>query len=118
MMHQWIELNTAGPRETWQEDYVMIAWAVVGSIADCDLHFVKDAAFYLRQQIDILLWKRAAIERGYPEDLLLDLWIRETLHDTFETLLVNRDLDSQDILRLKDFIFRDLYPSFSLRKGA
>jgi hypothetical protein len=109
-MRQYSELNAENYPSTSQDEYFMAAISYVGSITDCDLPKLKEAAIEVGMKTNPLAIKAAAAKLGCPEKISHELWMRYQVHRNFESIWGGGGSQGQPIQKLKEFLFQLLYP--------
>ena len=98
---------------TSKDEYFGAAMNYVGSITDCDLPELKEAAIGAGMEVNAVAIKTAAVNLNYDERIAHEMWMRYRVHRDFGNILGGGGgggLQGQDIGKLKDFVFQLLYP--------
>jgi len=88
----------------------MAAMFHVGSITDCDLPKLKEAAIAIGKEAIPIAIKAAVVKLDCSERIVYEMWIRYQVHRDFENILGGCGLQGQSMQKLKDFLFQLLYP--------
>ncbi|KAK5052707.1 hypothetical protein LTR84_002573 [Exophiala bonariae] len=109
-MRQYSELTENDCPSPLKDKYFMAAMAHVGSITDCDLPKLKQAAIKIEMDSNPLALKAAAKRLDWPEKVVHEMWIRYRVHQDFEKILGCVKLRGRTIQKLKELLFQLLYP--------
>ena len=88
----------------------MAAMTYVGSITDCDLPKLREAAIEAGMKANPKHLKAVAAETGCPEKLAHEMWMRHQTHRYFDKIMADAALGRKATQKLKDFLFQLLYP--------
>ena len=109
-MRQYYELCTGRGHSPSREERFAAAMDFVGSIADCDLIRIKEAAIDIGRDSNAVAVMAHAVASGRNATIAHELWMRYRLHQEFGRILSGTDLQGGTIQELKELVFQLLYP--------
>ena len=109
-MRQYYELCTERGHSPSKLEYFNAAMHFVGSIAECDLVRVKEAATEVRSEPDALAVMVVAARSGRDETIGRELWMRDRVQRNLEDIMAGSGLQVEALQELKELLFQLLYP--------
>ncbi|KAK5447975.1 hypothetical protein LTS15_009474 [Exophiala xenobiotica] len=109
-MRQYSELRADDCPSISKDEYFAAAMSYAGSITDCDLPKLKEAAIEIGMEPNPLAIKAAAVKLDCSEKIAHEMWMRYRVHRDFDNIMGGGGLQGQPIQKLKEFLFQRLYP--------
>ena len=109
-MRQYREIRAEAGLPMPKVEYFEGAMFYVGSIADCDVPRLKEAAIEGRQQSELWAIKPLAVKTDCSLEMAYEMWMRDFVQDHFEAILEGCGLEREAMKRLNGFVFELLYP--------
>ncbi len=108
-MRQYYELCTERGHSPSKAERFDAAMAYVGTIADCDLVRVKEAAVEIGLERNALAVMAVAARSGRDETIARELWMRDRVYRDFKSIVGGIALHEEEIQELKKLLFQLLY---------
>ncbi len=109
-MRNYAELRADRGYPISKHEYFKAALHFVGSIKDCDIPKLREAAIEMGMESVPPEIRTVAANHNCEEITVQEMWIRIELHRDLEHILAGGGLQEQDLQNLKEFVFQLLYP--------